>query len=412
MASSLSRVRGGGAPPRPRPLRPTTLRRRLRLPTAALLLSLVALAGCREDRTGPAASLSLSETMAGGDTLGYARAVEVRDFTFPADHGPHPDFRAEWWYLTGNLDGPEGRRVGYQLTLFRSAVAPSPPEVSSAWGTNQAWMGHFALTDAAGGRFHAFDRFARGAVGLAGAEARPFRVWLEDWTLEAAEGSGEAFPMRLRAAEGEVGLELVMEPAKPRVLQGEEGLSQKGPEPGNASYYYAYTRLATRGTVRLGDDTLRVTGLSWMDREWSTSALSQGQVGWDWFALQLDDGWDLMIYQIRGEDGSPDPLSDGVLVGPDGGRTPLTWGDDVTLEVLDEWRSPVDGSAYPSGWRIRIPERGWDLRVEPVLEDQELNLAFRYWEGAVDVTGETARGPVAGRGYVELTGYAGERPER
>jgi predicted secreted hydrolase len=119
-----------------------------------------------------------------------------------------------------------------------------------------------------------------------------------------------------------------------------------------------------------------------------------------------------MIYQIRGEDGSPDPLSDGVLIGPDGARTPLTWGDDVTLEVLDEWRSPVDGSAYPSGWRIRIPERGWDLRVEPVLEDQELNLAFRYWEGAVDVTGETARGPASGRGYVELTGYAGERPER
>jgi predicted secreted hydrolase len=350
--------------------------------------------------------------MGGADTLGYARAVEVRDFIFPADHGPHPDFRTEWWYLTGNLDGPEGRRIGYQLTLFRSAVAPSPPEVASAWGTNQAWMGHFALTDAAGGRFHAFDRFARGAVGLAGAEARPFRVWLEDWTLEAVEGSGDAFPMRLRADEGEVGLDLVMEPAKPRVLQGEEGLSQKGPEPGNASYYYAYTRLATRGTVRLGEETLPVTGLSWMDREWSTSALSEGQVGWDWFALQLDDGWDLMIYQIRGEDGSPDPLSDGVLIGPDGARTPLTWGDDVTLEVLDEWRSPVDGSAYPSGWRIRIPERGWDLRVEPALEDQELNLAFRYWEGAVDVTGETARGPVSGRGYVELTGYAGERPER
>ena len=381
--------------------------------TLAVLLGWVGVA-CGEPPVDPRAQLSLTETLGGGDTVGYARATEVRPFVFPQDHGPHPDFRTEWWYLTGNLDTEEGRRFGYQLTLFRSALAATPPERPSAWATRQAWMGHFALTDVEGRTFHAFDRFTRGALGLAGAQSDPVRAWIEDWSLEgpdeAAADEDGAFPMRLRAEEGEVGLELRMEPAKPRVLQGREGLSQKGPEPGNASYYYAYTRLDSRGQVRLGTDTFTVAGLSWMDREWSTSALGGDQVGWDWFALQLDDGWDLMIYQLRRSDGTPHPLSDGVLIAPDGSRTELAWGDELRLDVTGGWASPVDDTEYPSGWRIQVPAEGWDLRVEPVMEEQELNLAFRYWEGAVDVTGTTPRGPVEGRGYVELTGYAGAPP--
>lgn len=383
---------------------------------AGIALVLLFASGCdgSADAGAARARLSLSETLAGADTAGYARALEPRVFSFPGDHGPHPDFRTEWWYVTGNLDASDGRRFGFQFTIFRSALSPSPPRLDSDWATNQAYMGHFTLTDVQADRFQAFERFARGAGGLAGAVGpqggQPFRVWVEDWALEGDAGS-DGVPMSMRAADGDVALQLRMDASKPMVLQGDRGLSQKGPEPGNASYYYAYTRLPAEGTVVVGQDTVAVSGLAWMDREWSTSALSEGQEGWDWFSIQLDDGWELMVYQLRQADGTPHPLSDGVLIDPSGEKVPLRWGLDLTVEATGRWRSPVDGASYPSGWRIRVPDREVDLTVDPVLEDQELNLAFRYWEGAVDVRGTGVGGAdVRGRGYVELTGYAGEVP--
>jgi len=408
----------------------------------------------------PRASLSVADVLGGPADSGFARALEPRPFEFPADHGPHPDFRTEWWYLTGNLQDPGGRRYGFQLTLFRSALrargaaggrGPSPggePPASgespslrpgdpgspgapgSAWSTDHVYMGHLAVTDSAGGRFHAFERFSRGAVGLSGASADPFRVWLEDWELtgprdgrmgaggdlpESLRGSPGLgiFPLKLRAVEEGVGVDLSLTPAKPLVLQGEAGLSQKGPEDGNASFYYAFTRLAASGSLLLGGDTVPVRGSAWMDREWSTSALSPGQVGWDWFALQLEDGYDLMYYQLRWEDGSADPLSKGSLVDPEGRTVALASGD-VRLDVLDRWSSPSDGTAYPSRWRLSVPSRGLSLEVTPLLPHQELELTFRYWEGAVRVTGTREGRALEGRGYVELTGYsdgAGSRPD-
>jgi len=376
----------------------------------AVLLT-AALAGCGRDDRGARARLTLIETLGGADTVGYARAREPRPFTFPLDHGAHPDFRNEWWYVTGNLTDGAGRRVGFQLTLFRSALAPAAPSTASAWATNQAWMGHFAVTDEEGGRFRSFQRFARGAVGLAGARADPLDVRVEDWSLEGS-GPGATWPVRLRAADGDVAVDLVLERGKPPVRQGEDGLSRKGPEPGNASYYYSFTRMPTRGRVVLGADTLQVTGASWLDREWSTSALPAGVVGWDWFALQLGNGWDLMVYALRRADGSAHALSSGVLVDPSGVKRPLAYGTDITVTPTDTWTSPVDGSVYPSGWLVELPGRGWRLDVLPVLKNQELDLAFRYWEGAVVVSGSDGRGGLGGRGYVELTGYAGALPER
>lgn len=371
------------------------------------------IAGCGEetasDDGAPVGNLSLVSTLGGLDTVGYERATEIRDFVFPEDHGPHPGFRTEWWYVTGNLTSDAGRDFGFQFTIFRSSLAPAEPGGPSAWATNQAYMGHFAVTDIDGQAFQAADLFARGSGGLAGAETTPLRVWIEDWVLESVGAGVEAgmtFPLRLAADGDGFSVDLELEPGKPIVLQGDQGLSQKGPEPGNASYYYALTRMPASGRVVFDGEAHDVTGLTWLDREWSTSALSVGQVGWDWFALQLDDGWEMMVYQLRREDGSADPLSDGVLIDPDGHRIPLEWGEEVEVEPTGSWRSPQDGSEYPSGWRIRVPERGWDLTVEPVVDDQELRLAFRYWEGSVAVEGRGEGGAsVAGRGYVELTGY-------
>ena len=350
------------------------------------------------------ASLALAEAM-GGDTTGYARADAARPLLFPDDYGPHPGYKTEWWYYTGNLDTDEGRHFGYELTIFRFALAPSDTaaaERPSAWATNQLFMAHFALTDVASEDFYAFERFSRGALGLAGAQAAPYRVWLEDWSMEG--GAGDPFPMRLRAAEDGVALDITLEAAKPLVLQGDRGLDQKGPEPGNASYYYSFTRLPTEGTIMVDGNTYTVRGLSWKDHEWSTSALGDEQVGWDWFALQLSDGRDLMYYQLRRRDGTPSPFTNGVLVAPDGTTKSLERGD-VEIEVLDTWTSPRSAAVYPARWRFRIPTEGLNLQLTPHLPDQEMNVSVRYWEGAVRIDGTAAGEAVSGNGYVEMTGY-------
>jgi predicted secreted hydrolase len=350
------------------------------------------------------ARLSLAATLGGEAAAGYARAVAARPLAFPVDHGPHPEYRTEWWYFTGNLETAAGRRFGYQLTFFRQALAPDVPRRASAWATNQVYMAHFALTDAAGDRFHAFERLGRGAVGLAGARADPLRVWLDDWT---AAGAGDG--LSLRAAEADVALELALTPIKPITLHGDRGLSRKSAEAGNASYYYSLTRLESRGTITIGSTAFPVRGLSWMDREWSTSALGPDQVGWDWFALQLADGRDLMVYRLRRRDGSVDPFSSGTLVAADGTAHRLAR-DDVVIEVRDTWRSPRDGTRYPARWRLRVPRARLDLDVRPLLADQELELTFRYWEGAVVARAADGDARVLGRGYVELTGYAADDP--
>lgn len=354
---------------------------------------------------GVQASLAVSEALGSGDLAGFARAVTPRPFSFPADHGPHPEFRTEWWYYTGNLETVTGRHFGFQLTFFRTALAPPAPGRAprpSAWASRQLYLAHFALTDTAGRRFHAWSRLGREALGLAGARATPFRVWLEDWSATSEAPAG--LPVRLRAAEGNVAIDLVLASDKPVALQGDRGLSRKGPEPGNASYYYSLSRLSARGTVSAGGEPLPVSGLAWMDREWSTSALGADLVGWDWLALQLDDGRDVMVYRLRRRDGGVDPHSAGALVAADGATRPLT-PTDVTLEALDHWTSPRSRVRYPSRWRLAIPGAALSLEITPRLADQELIVGTRYWEGAVRAEGTAGDRPIGGRGYVELVGY-------
>jgi predicted secreted hydrolase len=350
------------------------------------------------------ASLAVSAALGAGDLAGYARALAPRPFVFPADAGPHPDFRTEWWYYTGNLQTADGGHFGFQLTFFRTALAPPGPAVprASAWAARQLYLAHLALTDTAGRRFHAWSRLGREALGLAGARAEPFRVWVDDWSAEGERAGGAT--VRLRAAEADAAIDLVLRSEKPVVPQGDGGLSRKGPEPGNASYYYSLTRMSVRGTVRAGGEPIAVSGLAWMDREWSTSALGPELVGWDWVALQLDDGRDLMVYRLRRRDGTADPHSAGAVIAADGTARPLG-PDEAALATLGHWTSPRSGVRYPSRWRLAVPAAGLDLDLVPRLPDQELLVGTRYWEGAVRVEGTAAGRPVAGRGYVELVGY-------
>ena len=273
-------------------------------------------------------------------------------------------------------------------------------------------MAHFALTDTAGGGYHAFERLERGAAGLAGAQAQPYHVWLEDW--EVSE-TGPATLPAARPGSGEGGetlaLDLELNDVRGPVLQGDRGYSQKGAEPGQASYYYSLTRLESSGSVQVGEQAYPVSGLSWMDHEFSTSVLSAGQVGWDWFSLQLSLGpeqqpAELMLFQIRQADGSIDPFSSGTLVYPDGSTRALKR-EDFTIAVTDTWKSPHSGAEYPAGWKLTAPEIGLELALAPVLADQELNLSYAYWEGAVEIEGTLLGEAAGGRGYVELTGYSG-----
>ncbi len=325
----------------------------------------------------------------------YARALEERTFRFPEDHGPHPDYRTEWWYYTGNLSDPSGRRFGYQLTIFRTALRPADESTDSTWSTRQLYMAHFALSDAQADAFHAFERFSRGAAGLAGAIDRPYRVWLEDWSVVGATADS----VHLQASEEGLSIDLTLHRVKPIVLQGDDGLDQKGPEAGNASYYYSMTRMRTAGTVVIGRERHDVEGLSWLDREWSTSALADDQVGWDWFSLQLDDGRDVMFYRLRRRDGTASPFSNGVVVDTDGSIRRLDHRD-VELEPSRFWKSPQTDRRYPIDWSFRIPSMDVDLDLVPYVEHQELDLAVRYWEGAVRVEGSHE-----GSGFVEMTGY-------
>lgn len=373
-----------------------------------LLLLATLLAACGGTAgTTPIGQISAIEALGSANTAGFARATAPRQFVFPQDHGPHQQFAAEWWYYTGNLATAGGRHFGFQLTFFRVGMSPQPPARASDWAASNIYMAHFALSDVAGKQFYAFDRFSRDAAGLAGAQGDPFRVWLEGWSAEGAE---RALPMHLRAGQGDAAIDLTLGAGKPPVLQGDRGLSQKSATPGNASYYYSLTRMPTHGTVRVGAASFEVTGLSWMDREWSTSSLGPDLAGWDWFALQLDDGRELMYYQLRDLSGAPTPFSSGALIAADGSVSPIAR-DDMTLTVLNSWASPHSGGSYPAGWHVQIPSQSVDLTVTPYLADQELQLATVYWEGAVQISGSSSGRPASGNGYVELTGYAEQQAQ-
>ncbi len=367
---------------------------------------LALLSACGEAAREPTSSANTGLRLLGGEVAdGFARATTPRNFVFPADHGSHPAYRTEWWYFTGNVATNSGRHFGFELTFFRYALAPpiDRREGASAWRTEQVWMAHFALTDTANGRFVARERLTREALELAGAESVPLRVWVKDWSAIGVDDSANP-ALRLDAQDEGTALTLTLTPTVPPVPQGDNGLDVKGAGAGNASYYYSVPRLAAQGTVTIGGESFPVEGLAWLDREWSTSSLDPGTVGWDWFALHLSDGSSLMFYRLRSVDGEATGFSGGTLVGADGARTRLA-ANDVTLAPLDHWTSRATGARYPVAWRLVAAEAGLSLDIEPYLENQELDLSVRYWEGAVRARGHGPGGPITAQGYLELAGY-------
>ncbi|HXR91024.1 MAG TPA: lipocalin-like domain-containing protein [Steroidobacteraceae bacterium] len=406
--------------------------------------------------TPPASRRSLAE---------FAIAAAPREFEFPQDHGPHPDFRQEWWYLTGNLTATDGERFGFELTIFRVALTPAgdarsavasdgagvrnasssrgvggtrnasssrgvgrtrnaasssddtgsrgtaaaldgastaehlnAAPAASPWRTRQVYVGHFAVTDVARHTFRFTQRYERDALGLAGTVADPFRVWLYDWQI------GGSPHWSLHAQQKDYELQLEVQSLAAPILNGDRGLSVKASDPGAASYYYSIPRVSVRGHLIRDRVPIDVSGVAWLDREWGSGSLGANESGWDWFALQLDDGSALMFYALRDKDGARDLHSAGTWVDRDGQTRSLS-SSDVEITVGSYWDSPR-GGRYPSRWHVRVPSLALEADVQPVLADQELGTSPRYWEGAVDVMASRSGASVAGRGYVELVGYA------
>ena len=331
----------------------------------------------------------------------FARATTPWDWQFPRDHGPHPAFQTEWWYYTGNLATSDRRRFGYQFTIFRRALAPPAARADSDFRASDIYMAHFTLSDIARGNFYHDVRYARSGAGLAGATTEPrYQVWLEDWQVRAE--NADATQTRITAASADFAIDLQLRQVKPPALQGDRGLSPKSAQIGNASHYYSLSRLLTSGSISIGAEVFMVEGATWMDHEFSTSALGEDARGWDWFGLIFDDSSELMVGQIRLIDGGIEPAFGGLAVLPDGETRALS-AEQIDIRVRDTWRSPHSDAEYPAGWDIAIAAPGgFRISVAPLMADQELHGAgIIYWEGAVRVSGDKT-----GYGYAELTGYA------
>lgn len=335
-------------------------------------------------------------------------ATEGYHYAFPRDHGAHEAFRTEWWYYTGQLTAKDGRSFGYQLTFFRRGMPREQLKtLPSQWAVSQLYLAHFAVSDLSKKQFHYAEKISRAGLGKAGAEADRLHVWIDRWSAESPVATPAT--QTLTAADGDLALQLTVSQEKPLVVHGTDGISRKGTGAGQASHYYSLTRLATTGTVTIGDESFDVTGTSWMDHEFGSADLGKDLIGWDWFSLQLDDQRELMLYRLRRSDGSADPVSSGTLIDREGRGQHLSIGD-FTLEPTSYWTSPASKARYPQRWRLTIPSQQLSLELIPLMAEQELSTTrstqVTYWEGAIEARGTTQGRPIQGKGYMELTGYA------
>jgi predicted secreted hydrolase len=387
------------------------------------------------DRTQPEAPLAQSAVPATApDDGGFLQAIGPRDWSFPRDHGRHDGFRTEWWYFTGNVRTATGRRFGYQLTFFRTAMDAQPATRPSPWGLNDIYFAHAAISDLTGNRFIFKDRLERGREGLAESSDQTMDVKLLDWSARFENGSDQPNPpatrgsseshsndgndgndnetaiernqkiIHLIASENDFAIDLRCAPGRGPILQGPGGVNAKGNQPGQASYYYSQTRLPTIGFLTIAGAKFDITGITWMDHEFSSNALSSQQSGWDWMGLSLDDGDDLMIYRLRNLTGQTDYLS-GTRITPDGQPHYLT-ASQIQMQGSSVWTSPVTGGVYPQRWKLLVEDEP-ALVVQSAMPNQELQTTrstkISYFEGAADVL--DPQGHSLGQGYLEMTGY-------
>lgn len=328
----------------------------------------------------------------GNDVSGFAAVVPGRRFSFPADHGPHPDYRIEWWYVTANLKDSDGNSYGVQWTLFRQAAQPGPQR--EGWASQQIWMGHAAVTRADTHRFG--ETFARGGIGQAGVDADPFHAWIDSWEMRGLDGMSATniAPLEMKAAGADFSYALTLNADKPLVLEGNAGYSRKSAR-GQASYYYSQPFFTVAGTVTIDGKSVSVTGQAWMDREWSSQPLAADQTGWDWFSLHLGTGEKLMLFRLRQTQGNH--YLSGNWIRPDGQVTELP---SSAIEMVPTATTEVANRKLPTSWRIAIPDRRLKIDTAPLNPQSWMGTSFAYWEGPVSFTGSHK-----GVGYLEMTGY-------
>ena len=323
---------------------------------------------------------------------GFAAVVPGKTFVFPADHGPHPDYRIEWWYITANLKDSTGTAYGAQWTLFRQAMAPGAQQ--EGWANQQIWMGHAAVTSAGIHRYS--EAFARGGVGQAGVEAKPFQAWIDSWQMRGLSSMDDAniAPLQLTASGADFSYALRLDADRPLVLQGDAGYSRKS-ERGQASHYFSQPYFEVTGSVTIDDKPSEVTGQAWMDREWSSQPLASDQTGWDWFSLHLNSGEKLMLFRLRQNDGNH--YSSGNWISPGGKSEQIVSADiNMTPQAFTE----IEGRKIPTAWHLAIASRALAIDCVALNPRSWMGTSFPYWEGPISFAGSHA-----GLGYLEMTGY-------
>ncbi len=334
----------------------------------------------------------------------FKQALPGYVFAFPKDHASHDAFKTEWWYYTGHLVSKDNKRYGYELTFFRTGVDTSSSPKASPWDVKDIFLAHFAITDKSNRTFHYFEKLNRSGLNSSGAKLDHYYVFNENWSVEQL---GDRFV--LKADTPDFGLHLSLNSAKPPVVHGLNGVSQKASCKGCASHYYSMTRLKSDGYLYLNGQSVPVTGISWMDHEFGSNQLTAEQVGWDWFSVQLDNNTELMLYVMKKTNNEIDTNSSGTIIYSDGTSKHINQSD-FSIKTNRIWKSPHTNGVYPVDWTVKIPSEKLELTLIPTLDDQELRTAkstgVSYWEGATSVKGTVSGKSVDGQAYVEMTGYA------